>query len=221
MVHGGVRNAVKDGCFAGRVVLVPSSLLILTSFVLHAPTILQKRATTMGILDYLDRFLGRFSDSDSPNGKRKRSWGATVLFWCCMPLVIHSLSVSTAIVIQAAKKPAIVKKADKANAKTTTVTATTPTPAPANGSKWNWFAEMFLAAMGLLFCLLRRHQDFTHFKEMLGSMSAFVTGGNKIPPVVESAFSAVTAKLTGDKPSLVPEKPTPQAVNVAENEVPR
>jgi ABC-type Fe3+ transport system permease subunit len=149
----------------------------------------------LGLLDRLDILLGRFSDSDSPTGHRRRSWGATVLFWCCVPMVVLVLSLSVSLVVSSfCERPS--------SPTTKPVAKTQATLAKKQGvtldvGPWPFAGCGLLVLIGAAFALLRREQDFARFKEAAQVLSQFA-GKGTVPPSVVSAFTATASKITGE-----------------------
>ena len=61
---------------------------------------LEKKKTTKGVLDYLDIFVGRLSDSDQAGGGRKRSFGVTFCTLMQIPLLLYITAVAYALVFR-------------------------------------------------------------------------------------------------------------------------
>lgn len=151
---------------------------------------------TLGILDRLDILLGRFSDSDSASGHRRRSWGATVLFWCSLPTVCLVCALSVSLVVSSLC--AVTNQATTKPAAKTQVTLAKKQGASLDIGPWPWAGCALLVLVGASFALLRREQDFARFKEAAIVLSAFSSNGTKPPASVLSAFSGTASKITGE-----------------------
>lgn len=60
----------------------------------------KKNKATKGLLDYLDIFMGRLSDSDQAGGGRKRSFGVTFCTLMQIPLFVYISAVSYALMFR-------------------------------------------------------------------------------------------------------------------------
>jgi hypothetical protein len=154
---------------------------------------------TRGLLDWIDIILGRFSDSDSSQpGKRKRSWGATIMFWCMIPAFTLVFAKSFQLVYSTIKTPTVsisknVKKATPKGRKGRPVKVPTASSAK---SIIDWpivsLAGLILL-VGVAYSLLRRQQDLDRAIK-LGRMVSEVKHG--IAPDGTSNGSSVSAETS-------------------------
>lgn len=175
-----------------------------------------KEKPTRGFLDYVDITIGRVSDSDSSNpGKRKRSWGATVMLFCMIPAFTLVFAVAFNIVVASLT----IKKAVKAE---TTSTSKVKTRRPSRSVaktaisfprpisiEWPIVAlASLILLVGVSFSLFRRKQDLERAIQ-LGQMVADVSHGTKtfseaLPSSVKSMYDSAKSKIGSE---LTPETP--------------
>lgn len=172
-----------------------------------------------GILDLLDIVMGRVSDSDSSQpGKRKRSWGATVMFYCMIPAFSLVFAVTFQVVYSSVRTPAVILDQGKttsgvAGKKTKTHKVTVA--APPNYIGWPIVALAGgILLLGAAFALIRREQDLTRALQ-IGGMVAEVKNGtsglsstthNMLEETLQSAISKVSGVET-KSPSTAPADP--------------
>lgn len=167
-----------------------------------------------GFFDRLDVKLGRWSDSDGTNGKRRRSWGATVFFWLCLPMFFLIACVGISLIITSLAGRGNVPKtlmqaydkclkvaSKKELCKLPSVTAVTATSSKQVDLGWGpWVGSGLLVVIGFLLSIWRRKQDFDRFVESAKAISVFVQHGKDPPLDVLSAFKGVSEKMLGDLP---------------------
>ena len=168
-------------------------------------------ATKEGLFDRLDVRLGRWSDSDGTDGKRRRSWGATVFFWLCLPSVFLIFCVGVSLVIVSIFGKSSVPKSlltayDKCLKVATKKEACKAPTATSSAGKavdlgWGpWAGSGLLLITGFLLAIWRRKQDFDRFVESAKTLSVFVTHGKDPPADVMATFKAISEKMLGDLP---------------------
>lgn len=176
---------------------------------------MSKERATWGLLDYIDIVVGRLSKSDTTGeGKRKRSWSATVLFWCLLPSIILLFSVCFRVVYSTVRAPTVSVEARSSN--------NTKKRGTAKGQKQpvlvkkllggiqlpesgylGWpevLLAVFLALLGFTFSVMSNEHDMKRV-ERLGSLVAAVKHGDKTSPetisFLEKSLKEVTSKVTG------------------------
>tara|TARA_Y100001938_G_C8014506_1_gene391847 strand:+ start:419 stop:943 length:525 start_codon:yes stop_codon:yes gene_type:complete len=168
-----------------------------------------KEKPTRGLLDYIDITIGRVSDSDSSNpGKRKRSWGATVMFFCMIPsftlvlAVAFNVFISSLSLQKAAKKAPTTKIAVKTKRRAPKVTvATFPKPV---SIEWPIVVlASLIMLIGVSFSLFRRKQDLDRAIQ-LGKMVAEVKHGvedtvKNLPSSVSTMYQTAKSKIGSEE----------------------
>jgi len=159
-----------------------------------------------GILDLLDIIVGRVSDSDSSQpGKRKRSWGATVMFFCMIPAFTLVFAVAFQVVYSSVRTPAVVSDQGKTTTGSTgkkTKTHKVSIASPPNYIGWPIVALAGgILLLGAAFALIRREQDLTRALQ-IGGMVAEVKNGtsglsSSTHSVLEETLQSAISKVTG------------------------
>lgn len=164
-----------------------------------------KERPTRGFLDYVDISLGRVSDSDSSDpGKRKRSWGATVMLFCMIPAftlvfaVAFNIIVASLSIQHTAKKATVTSKA-KVKSRRSSSRSLVSFPKPVS-IEWPivTLASLILV-VGVCFSLFRRKQDLDRAIQ-LGKMvtevkHGFEEGAEAVPSKVKGMLEAATKKI--------------------------
>lgn len=171
----------------------------------------KKNDPVRGFLDYLDITIGRVSDSDSNSpGKRKRSWGATVMFFCMIPATTLVFAVAFNIVIasmsirKSVPAPASVSSKAAPKKRRAKVVVSKPLNFPKPISvEWPivGLASLILI-VGVSFSLFRRKQDLDRAIQ-LGRMVSEVKHGiqetvKELPEKVKTMYESANAKI-GDE----------------------
>jgi hypothetical protein len=175
----------------------------------------EQQGIHLGILDQIDLRLGRFSDSDG-SGKRRRSFGATTLFWLCLPMIFLIGCVGVATIISALSgRPLVPKELIESYNKCLAVAkkkAMCKLPAVTSGKTskvelgWGpWAGAALLVVIGFLLFIWRRKQDFERFKQTAETLSVFVTKEQQVPNVIIRSFEGLAEKMIGALPEKTDE----------------
>jgi len=163
----------------------------------------KKEAPVRGLLDYLDITIGRVSDSDaSTPGKRKRSWGATVMLFCMLPAFTLVFSVAFNLVFTSVSIKKELKASIKPVATKTRRVRSSPVtfPKPVTIEWPIVFLASLILLVGVAFSLFRRKQDLDRAIQ-LGKMISEVKHGTDgvlskpLPDVVKSMYEKATSKI--------------------------
>lgn len=184
-----------------------------------------------GLFDWLDVKLGRFSDSDTMTGNRRRSFGVTLLFWFSMPMIglITYTGISLLIIAFASKTKVpeslaetykiCLQVSDKITDKDAKLKAMLTCKPPASVvssiqpklldiGAYPWAGAGLLVIIGALIMIMRRKQDYERFQMMAEKLSVFVTNGKTVPPDIWNAFKASAIKAVGsDADGVIPPPP--------------
>lgn len=167
---------------------------------------------TRGLLDYIDITIGRVSDSDSTQpGKRKRSWGATVMLLCAIPAFVLVLAVAFATVYSSIRTPTVaVSTPKKSVGKGGKPVKTKPIKIPSVGKATNYIdwpivgLAALILCVGVAFALIRREQDLKRALK-IGTMAAEIKNGsssgtmsNETHNFLETTIQSALSKVTGD-----------------------
>jgi hypothetical protein len=169
-----------------------------------------------GMLDRLDRRLGRFSDADGAEGKRRRSFGATVFFWLCIPMVflVATTGLSQVIVAISGKSSvprSLVKVYERClkEAKNKRIckmpVASKGSSSKINLGSWPWLGCGLLVLIGFFCQLMRRKQDYDRFNKTAEVISVFATKKERIPSDLLSTFKGLSEKMIGTLPKTEPD----------------
>ena len=164
-----------------------------------------KDQPTKGLLDYIDITLGRVSDSDSNDpGKRKRSWGATVMLFCMIPAFTLVFAVAFNIIVASISikytaKQVSVTSTKKVKSKRSSRRSSVSFPKPVS-IEWPIVAlASLILLVGVSFSLFRRKQDLDRAIQ-LGKMVSQVKhgyqeGAEAVPSKVKAMLSTATEKI--------------------------
>lgn len=160
-----------------------------------------------GILDFLDMMVGRLSDSDTSNpGKRKRSWGATTMFFCMIPAFLLVFAVAFQVVYSSVRTPAIVsdhgKTTTSAKSGKRTRTRSVKVAGPSNYIDWPIITLAgVILLIGAAFALIRREQDLTRALQIGGMVAEVKNGTSNLSRAththLEETLTNAISKVTG------------------------
>lgn len=185
----------------------------------------KKKRPPLGILDILDITIGRVSDSDSTQpGKRKRSWGATMMLFFAIPAFTLVGAVAFSVVYSSVRTPTTVAAGAVKRTTARKGKKTKPVRTPQAGKLPNYIDWPIICLAGLLLCvgvafaLIRREQDL-HRALKIGNMAAQIKNGSsgtvsgETHSFLESTIQSVVGKVTGhppEKPESLPAADEPQ-----------
>lgn len=167
-----------------------------------------------GLLDRIDVWCGQFSDGTEPNGQRRRSFGATVLFWLSLPGVFLVMMTAIGQLLIAWNTgnhvplaAVVAYKACVAKAKDLKATHACKLPQPKAAKSivkgvldlgWPpWCFVGLLTLIGFASWLLRDQLHLKAFVESAQALSVYVTANKSPPTSILDAVGAAAARLGG------------------------